>query len=155
LKIPNGYGTLATLAGNFRNQVKAKFSHTEDRRYFWEKAFSGLVAEDVFAGKVDEAQADLQAQLDGSADSDIGEVYLVGGGPGELSNLARINRANTGALPADEIAMTIGLVSTIDGITKLHKSGESTTLTGILAFFANSDTCILSAVSFVAETIST
>ncbi|CAC9555841.1 Precorrin-2 oxidase (EC 1.3.1.76) @ Sirohydrochlorin ferrochelatase activity of CysG (EC 4.99.1.4) / Uroporphyrinogen-III methyltransferase (EC 2.1.1.107) [uncultured Gammaproteobacteria bacterium] len=81
--IPNAYGKLATLAGNFRNQVKAKFSHIEDRRYFWEKAFSGVVAEKVFAGKVDEAQADLQAQLDGSADSDIGEVYLVGGGPGD------------------------------------------------------------------------
>jgi uroporphyrin-III C-methyltransferase/precorrin-2 dehydrogenase/sirohydrochlorin ferrochelatase len=55
--IPNAYGKLATLAGNFRNQVKAKFSHIEDRRYFWEKAFSGVVAEKVFAGKVDEAPA--------------------------------------------------------------------------------------------------
>jgi hypothetical protein len=42
------------------------------------------------------------------------------------------------------MAMTTGLRSTIDGITKLHKSGESTTLTGILAFFANSDTLAIS-----------
>ncbi|KAA0445799.1 MAG: siroheme synthase, partial [Candidatus Thioglobus sp.] len=81
--IPNAYGKLATLAGNFRAQVKAKFSNIEDRRYFWERAFSGVVAEKVFAGKIDEAQADLQAQLDSSTDSDIGEVYLVGGGPGD------------------------------------------------------------------------
>lgn len=81
--IPNAYGKLATLAGNFREQVKAKFDNIEDRRYFWEKAFSGVVAEKVFVGKIDEATADLQAQLDDSTDSDIGEVYLVGGGPGD------------------------------------------------------------------------
>ncbi len=81
--IPNAYGKLAELAGSFRAQVKAKFSNIEDRRYFWEKAFSGVVAEKVFAGKADEAKQDLQAQLDSSADSEMGEVYLVGGGPGD------------------------------------------------------------------------
>ena len=81
--IPHAYGRLASLAGRFRDQVKAKFSHIEDRRYFWEKAFSGVVAEKVFAGKEAEAEQDLQAQLDGSVDSETGEVYLVGGGPGD------------------------------------------------------------------------
>ena len=81
--IPHAYGKLAELAGNFRDQVKAKFNNIEDRRYFWEKTFSGIVAEKVFSGKVDEAKADLQAQLDGSSDSEVGEVYLVGGGPGD------------------------------------------------------------------------
>lgn len=81
--IPNAYGKLAILAGNFREKVKSKFNNIEDRRYFWEKAFSGVVAEKVFSGKVNEAQADLQAQLDDSTNSDIGEVYLVGGGPGD------------------------------------------------------------------------
>jgi uroporphyrinogen-III C-methyltransferase (EC 2.1.1.107)/precorrin-2 dehydrogenase (EC 1.3.1.76) len=42
-----------------------------------------LFAEKVFSGKADEAKADLQAQLDGSTDSGVGEVYLVGGGPGD------------------------------------------------------------------------
>jgi len=81
--IPHAYGKLAELAGNFRDQVKAKFNNIEDRRYFWEKTFSGIVAEKVFSGKADEAKADLQAQLDGSRDSGVGEVYLVGGGPGD------------------------------------------------------------------------
>jgi len=81
--IPHAYGKLAELAGNFRDQVKAKFNNIEDRRYFWEKTFSGIVAEKVFSGKADEAKVDLQAQLDGSADSGVGEVYLVGGGPGD------------------------------------------------------------------------
>ena len=81
--IPNAYGRLAELAGSFREQVKAKFNNIEDRRYFWEKAFSGVVAEKVFSGKVDEAKLDLQTQLDESSDSEMGEVYLVGGGPGD------------------------------------------------------------------------
>jgi uroporphyrin-III C-methyltransferase/precorrin-2 dehydrogenase/sirohydrochlorin ferrochelatase len=81
--IPNAYGKLAELAGSFRAQVKAKFNNIEDRRYFWEKAFSGVVAEKVFSGKTDEAELDLQTQLDKSTDSEMGEVYLVGGGPGD------------------------------------------------------------------------
>ncbi len=81
--IPNAYGKLAELAGSFREQVKAKFNNIEDRRYFWEKAFSGVVAEKVFLGKVNEAKLNLQTQLDNSTDSEIGEVYLVGGGPGD------------------------------------------------------------------------
>jgi uroporphyrin-III C-methyltransferase / precorrin-2 dehydrogenase / sirohydrochlorin ferrochelatase len=81
--IPQAYGKLAELAGNFRDQVKEKFSNIEDRRYFWERVFSGIVAEKVFSGKVDEAQLDMQKQLDDSSDTEVGEVYLVGGGPGD------------------------------------------------------------------------
>ena len=50
---------------------------------FGEKIFSGIIAEKVFSGKLDEAKADLQTQLDSSSDSKVGEVYLVGGGPGD------------------------------------------------------------------------
>ena len=81
--IPHAYGKLAKLAGDFRDQVKAKFSNIEDRRYFWEKVFSGIVAEKVFSGKEGEAREDLQNQLDNTTDSETGEVYLVGGGPGD------------------------------------------------------------------------
>ena len=81
--IPHAYGKLAELAGSFRDQVKAKFTNIEDRRFFWERAFSGIIAEKVFSGRVDEAKADMQQQLDDSTDSDVGEVYLVGGGPGD------------------------------------------------------------------------
>lgn len=81
--IPHAYGKLAELAGSFRDQVKAKFSKIEDRRYFWERVFSGIVAEKVFSGKADEAKADIQQQLDNSNETEVGEVYLVGGGPGD------------------------------------------------------------------------
>ena len=81
--IPHAYGKLAELAGSFRDQVKAKFTNIEDRRFFWERSFSGIIAEKVFSGRVDEAKAAMQQQLDDSTDSDVGEVYLVGGGPGD------------------------------------------------------------------------
>lgn len=81
--IPYAYGKLAELAGQFRDSVKSKFSNIEDRRYFWEKVFSGFIAEKVFAGKVEEAKKDIQKALDNSLDSETGEVYLVGGGPGD------------------------------------------------------------------------
>ena len=45
--------------------------------------------------------------------------------------------AKTGAFPAEDTAIITGERSTIDGIMKLDNSGESTTFTGILAFFAN------------------
>ncbi len=72
-----------------------------------------------------------------------------------LSSFARIKRAKTGAFPADEIAITIGERSTIDGITNEHKSGESTTLTGMLAVLANAETCAFKSESSVADTINT
>jgi uroporphyrin-III C-methyltransferase/precorrin-2 dehydrogenase/sirohydrochlorin ferrochelatase len=81
--IPHAYGKLAELAGIFRSQVKNKFNNIEDRRYFWERAFSGIVAEKVFSGKIDEAKSELEMQLEQSKDSQLGEVYLVGGGPGD------------------------------------------------------------------------
>ena len=81
--IPHAYGKLAEIAGSFRDKVKSKFDNIEDRRYFWEKVFSGVIAEKVFAGKADEAKVDIQAQLDNTNSSETGEVYLVGGGPGD------------------------------------------------------------------------
>ena len=81
--IPHAYGKLAEIAGSFRDKVKSKFDNIEDRRYFWEKVFSGVIAEKVFAGKADEAKVDIQAQLDNTKSRETGEVYLVGGGPGD------------------------------------------------------------------------
>ncbi|MDB3869333.1 siroheme synthase CysG [Candidatus Thioglobus sp.] len=81
--IPHAYGKLAELAGSFRDQVKAKFTNIEDRRFFWERSFSGIIAEKVFSGRIDDAKVAMQQQLDNSSDSEVGEVYLVGGGPGD------------------------------------------------------------------------
>ena len=81
--IPASYGRLAYLAESFREKVKTKFSSPPMRRIFWEKVLQGPVAEMVFSGKEDDAAKLLQHTLDQESDAQpVGEVYLVGAGPG-------------------------------------------------------------------------
>lgn len=82
--VPASYGRLATLVRAFRDKVKARFSQGVDRRVFWERALQGSIAEMVFAGRDADAQAMLEKMLANSKDGLArGEVYLVGGGPGD------------------------------------------------------------------------
>ena len=82
--IPSTYGDLARLATEFRERVKAKFSSIQARRIFWEDALQGPVAERVFVGQVESARTLLEQTLANADESRMttGEVYLVGGGPG-------------------------------------------------------------------------
>ena len=81
--IPAAYGQLAGLAKNFRSRVKAALPDVQQRRVFWEEAFQGQIAESLFAGKPAEAERLLEEKLAGSAPKALGEVYLVGAGPGD------------------------------------------------------------------------
>ena len=120
--IPQGYGKLAKLAGDFRAEVKSKIPTLTGRRQFWERAFEGQVSELMFAGNETQAAAQLQADLNDTAakidrtsnadtqipqtaisvtdskdqpqqhpehsaatpeKTPIGEVYIVGAGPGD------------------------------------------------------------------------
>ncbi len=83
--IPAAFGRLAAVAADFRGRVKAHFPHPPDRRKFWERVFQGPVAEMVFAGREEAARAALAAELEATPrdGSRMGEVYLVGGGPGD------------------------------------------------------------------------
>lgn len=83
--IPSAYGRLASLTADFRDKVKARFDKPSDRRLFWERILQGSVAEMVFAGRDEEAVKVIQQTLDtpDAMQSDVGEVYLVGGGPGD------------------------------------------------------------------------
>ncbi len=82
--IPAGYGRLAEIAARFRDQVKATFSRPTDRRLFWDKVLQGGVAERVFTGHMDEAEAIMERELEAAKEhGNIGEVYLIGGGPGD------------------------------------------------------------------------
>lgn len=81
---PHSYGKLAQLAKRFRGQVKAAFPQINQRRVFWENVFQGDIAERVFAGQEQAAEALLERQLGAQAGkSYTGEVYLVGAGPGD------------------------------------------------------------------------
>jgi uroporphyrin-III C-methyltransferase/precorrin-2 dehydrogenase/sirohydrochlorin ferrochelatase len=83
--IPTAYGRLAQLVESFRDKVKARFTHPPKRRVFWEDVLQGPVAELVFAGQEEAARIELEKKLssvDGTG-KPVGEVYLVGGGPGD------------------------------------------------------------------------
>lgn len=83
--IPASYGQLARLAKTFRDKVKTKFSKGIDRRLFWEKVLEGPVAEMMIAGKEQQATKAMEEALASAGESmpGHGEVYLVGGGPGD------------------------------------------------------------------------
>ena len=81
--IPSAYGVLAEIAGEYRQKVKDRFSKIKDRRAFWESIFSGVIAEKVFSGRINEAKDDIEKQLKQASQMELGEVYLVGAGPGD------------------------------------------------------------------------
>ena len=80
---PAGMSKLGALAGSFRERVKAKFSNGADRKAFWEEVFYGPIAEQAYANNLDEAERLLTDKLDNTDEFKTGEVYLVGGGPGD------------------------------------------------------------------------
>ena len=82
--LPATYGRIADIAGEFREQVKAKFGTTQARRVFWEGVLQGPVVERVLSGQEQAARELLQNILnDTDATANKGEVFLVGGGPGD------------------------------------------------------------------------
>lgn len=87
--IPAAYGRLATLLRDFRGRVKARIPQATERRRFWEDIAQGPVAEMVFAGQDEAAARALEQALEtspateGAGANKTGEVYLVGGGPGD------------------------------------------------------------------------
>jgi uroporphyrin-III C-methyltransferase/precorrin-2 dehydrogenase/sirohydrochlorin ferrochelatase len=82
--IPAGYGRLAELAGKFRERVKERFENPADRRRFWDCILQGRVAERVFSGHMREAEVLMEHELGSDVlQPGMGEVYLVGGGPGD------------------------------------------------------------------------
>jgi len=80
--IPHAYGQLADLAKRYRNTVKKTFADSQQRQKFWYKVLQGGVAEYVFTGRNDKADAAMEHALQ-QGDDGMGEVYLVGAGPGD------------------------------------------------------------------------
>lgn len=82
--LPAGYGRIAAIAGEFRDQVKAKFVTTQERRIFWEGVLQGPIVERILSGQESAARKALDDALTEKSDlKHHGEVYLVGGGPGD------------------------------------------------------------------------
>lgn len=82
--IPSACGRLAGITEEYREKVKASFPKQEQRKVFWENALKGPFAELVYAGQDTVARQLLDDMLIKGADTNpIGEVYLVGAGPGD------------------------------------------------------------------------
>jgi len=75
------FGDLAGLADRLRDRVARTLGTVGDRRRFWARFFSGAIAEKVFAGRMDDAEAEAIRELEIAPDN-IGHVSLVGAGPG-------------------------------------------------------------------------
>ena len=80
------FGQLTEFVGGFRQKIAGKISTGRERRHFWERMIDGPAGDLFLAGEKDKAisriEGDLDAQKNGGK-STVGEVYLVGAGPGD------------------------------------------------------------------------
>jgi uroporphyrin-III C-methyltransferase/precorrin-2 dehydrogenase/sirohydrochlorin ferrochelatase len=83
--IPAGYGRLAAAMNQTRDALKDKLPDEQQRRAFWEDVVDGSIAQHFIAGREREGLDELNAALNSGAPQTrkIGEVSLVGAGPGD------------------------------------------------------------------------
>ncbi len=85
--LPASYGRLAEFAGQFRDMVAETLESGLARRKFWERTIYGPTADLVLAGDEGRAEAQLKSELEAVAQEEkgeqIGQVFLVGAGPGD------------------------------------------------------------------------
>lgn len=82
--IPSSCGRLAAITEEYREKVKQHFPEQAQRKKFWENALKGPFAELVYAGQDESARKLLDELLNkGQDENPVGEVYLVGAGPGD------------------------------------------------------------------------
>lgn len=78
------FGQLASFVGGFRDQIAAKIKGGRDRRHFWERMIDGPAGDLYLSG--DPAAATQKIEDDLAAHGtgpQMGEVYMVGAGPGD------------------------------------------------------------------------
>lgn len=82
--VPVEFGTLVSWAENWRNQVKRRLPDSYKRQRLWDRVLSGLASTHVFAGHPDRADRLIKSHLqEAEHDQLLGEVFLVGAGPGD------------------------------------------------------------------------
>jgi uroporphyrin-III C-methyltransferase/precorrin-2 dehydrogenase/sirohydrochlorin ferrochelatase len=82
--LPARLGALARFVGDRRKEVQRALPPAK-RRPFWERIIGGLVGSRVLAGDEPDATAAFQRELSqsGGDPGRLGEVYLIGAGPGD------------------------------------------------------------------------
>jgi len=80
------FGHLTEFVGGFRQKIADKISNGRERRHFWERMIDGPAGDLFLGGEKSKAtnkiHDDLEAYSDGG-NLPMGEVYLVGAGPGD------------------------------------------------------------------------
>ncbi len=84
--LPAAFGRLAEFASGFRSIIAKTIDSGRARRHFWERMIEGPAGDFFLSGAKDRAKAqiidDLEAEASGES-RPVGEVYLVGAGPGD------------------------------------------------------------------------
>ena len=80
--VPPAFGRLAALAGRFQAKIRRRLPDLAARRRMLEQAFSGDVADLVFAGEEEAAATRFAEALNDANPVRQGRVFLVGAGPG-------------------------------------------------------------------------
>lgn len=84
--LPPKLGGLGELVASVKDKARAKFPDLDLRRRFWDRHLQGRAAELVYSDRLNDAKALIDSELESiEADSvsKVGEVYLVGAGPGD------------------------------------------------------------------------
>lgn len=84
--IPHAYSRLASFSARFRSVVKTRITNPAKRRIFWENVFEGPIAEKIFSDDEASAESMLLSKIESDSlgeQKPVGEVYLVGAGPGD------------------------------------------------------------------------
>jgi uroporphyrin-III C-methyltransferase/precorrin-2 dehydrogenase/sirohydrochlorin ferrochelatase len=82
--LPEGYEELSELVGRHRERVKQVLSDERERIDFWQQVLQGAIAEAIFSGNPAQAEALFEAALAAPEQfRRVGEVYLIGAGPGD------------------------------------------------------------------------
>ena len=100
--LPLAYGRLSLSVGKFRKNLQNTLQSKQERRYFWNRIFSSPIIELFLSGREQEAEHILKNEIGtiGQSTESIGQVCLVGAGPGDpdlltLRALRLIQNADT------------------------------------------------------------
>jgi uroporphyrin-III C-methyltransferase/precorrin-2 dehydrogenase/sirohydrochlorin ferrochelatase len=85
--IPAGFGQLTELLGRYRGAVKRRFAVQEARRHFWERMLDGPLVQLATSGRIAQAERLIEEALKAGQPAALGEVWLIGAGPGDADLL--------------------------------------------------------------------
>jgi len=85
--IPAGFGQLTELLGRYRGAVKQRFAEPQTRKRFWERMLDGPLVSLATSGRIAQAERVIEEALAAGQPAALGEVWLIGAGPGDADLL--------------------------------------------------------------------